>query len=311
MISVILPTHAPNAHRLARTLDGLRLQTWPRECWELLIIDNASPDPDIFKAHDLTWQARTRIIREERLGLTYARLAGIKASQGEILVFVDDDNVLEAHYLLETAQIFSHHPELGAIGGKALPEWETAPENWVHEFASCLALRDWGDEGRLSDASRQEKAYPEFAPVGAGMALRREAALRYAEIVSSQKSNAVSDRSGGNLSSGGDNDIVLTLAESGWKVGYFPQLRLTHLIPASRLTRSYLARLNHGIARSWVEVLSRHGIRPWPRISSWTIPLRKFRAFWRYRPWRDAASYVRWRGACGNLEGRASLSPES
>ena len=35
----------------------------------------------------------------ERLGLTPARLRGIRESRGELLVFVDDDNVLERDYL--------------------------------------------------------------------------------------------------------------------------------------------------------------------------------------------------------------------
>src|SRR5262249_8494301 len=92
-VSVILPTHAPHAGRLARALAGLREQTLPRDRWELLIVDNASPDQGIFAAVDLHWHSNARIVREERLGLTHARVAGIRAASGDALVFVDDDNV--------------------------------------------------------------------------------------------------------------------------------------------------------------------------------------------------------------------------
>src|SRR5205807_595076 len=143
---------------------------------------------------------------------------------------------------------------------------------------------------------------------GAGMALRRAAAEQYVRHVEGAGSFVVPDRCGASLSSGGDNDIVLTILEAGWQVGYFPQLRLTHLIPAGRLTRDYLARLSRDSSRSWVQVLDRHGIRPWPRIGRWTLLPRKLRAFLRYRAWRDPAAYVRWRGACGMFEGRAALS---
>jgi hypothetical protein len=98
---------------------------------------------------------------------------------------------------------------------------------------------------------------------------------------------------------------------AGWSVGYFPQLCLTHLIPAARLTRDYLARLNHGIAKSWVEVLDRHGIRPWPPIPAWSVPLRKLRARVRFHAWRDTPSYIRWRGACGRLDGQSLLDQGS
>ncbi len=305
-VSVLLPTHAPHAGRLARTLEGLRRQTWPAASWELLLVDNASPDRAFFQRLDLRWQPRARVIREERLGLTYARLAGIRAAGGDFLVFVDDDNVLAPDYLAETASAFLRHPELGAIGGKSLPEWETTPAEWVQEFASCLAVRDLG-ETELLWCHGVKKGYPDCSPMGAGMALRRAAALHYAAKMEQTNQPAVLDRCGGNLTSGGDNDMVLTLLEGGWGVGYFPQLRLTHLIPEGRATSAYLARLNHGIARSWVQVLARHGIRPWPRIPRWSVPLRKLRACWRSRAWRDAASYVRWRGMCGKFEGQAEL----
>jgi glycosyltransferase involved in cell wall biosynthesis len=306
-VSVLLPTHAPHPGRLARTLEGLRNQSWPAERWELVLIDNASPDAEFFTRLDLSWQSRSKIVREPTLGLTHARLAGIAAATGSILVFVDDDNVLAPDYLAETVAAFAEQPRLGAIGGKSLPEWETPPADWVREFSSSLALRDLGEVEQTS-GPLDRGSYPVFAPLGAGMALRREAAADYVKAVHSGERPTLTDRRGGELTSGGDNDIVLTVLRSGWEVGYLPRLRLTHLIPSGRTTKKYLARLNFGIFRSWVQVLDRHGIRPWPPVGPWTLLPRKLRAYWRFRAWRDPASYVRWRGACGMFEGQAALS---
>ena len=113
---------------------------------------------------------------------------------------------------------------------------------------------------------------------------------------------------GRDLTSGEDCDIVLSVLRAGWQVGYFPELVLTHLIPAARMTRAYLANLNYGIARSWVGVLARHGIVPWPPARPITVPLRKARAYMTYRAWAGPGQYVRWRGACGQFDGRAELS---
>lgn len=309
LISVVIPTHAPNPTRFKRTLDGLREQHLAFDSWELLVIDNASPEPQLFSNFDLSWHPSGSIIREERLGLTPARIAGIQASQGDYLVFVDDDNVLCPNYLENVIEIFQQHPKLGAIGGKSLPEFEVKPEPWVTGFFKCLALRNPGEETQIYsyEASRHLTSYPEFAPIGAGMALRREASELYMNHIAGNNTRLSLDRTGRSLNSGGDNDIVLTLMEQGWEVGYFPQLQLTHLIPASRLTRDYLARINHASSRSWVQVLDMHGIRLWQKIPRWTVLPRKIKAFFSYQPWRDSAAYVRWQGACGLFEGLGVL----
>ena len=166
-VSVLLPTHAPHPGRLARTLEGLRNQVWPADRWELLLIDNASPDTDYFGRLDLSWQPHSAVVREPVLGLTHARLAGIAAATGSILVFVDDDNVLAPDYLAQTVAAFADEPRLGAIGGKSLPEWEAPPADWVREFSSGLALRDLGDIEQTS-GPLDRGSYPVFAPIGAG-----------------------------------------------------------------------------------------------------------------------------------------------
>ena len=148
------------------------------------------------------------------------------------------------------------------------------------------------------------KNYPLCAPIGAGMVLRREAAQVWLDA----PDPGLTDRRGGELTSGGDNDIVLTLFGAGWDVAYFPDLSLTHLIPASRLDPEYLARLNRGIQKSWVQVLARHHICPWPPIPSWTLAARHFRAWFIHRAWTSDAARIRWQGICGKFEGLANLS---
>jgi hypothetical protein len=134
------------------------------------------------------------------------------------------------------------------------------------------------------------------------MALRAESAQAWCQAPSTGRP---SDRQGAELTSGGDNDIVLTIMESGWEVGYFPSLVLTHLIPAARTDAAYLARLNRGIAKSWIHVLSQHDACPWTPIAPWTAPLRKFKAWFTYAAWTSPAARIRWQGACGHFEGLA------
>lgn len=303
-VSVILPTHNPDPGRLARTVAGLRAQSLPLDQWELVLVDNASrspvPPPDLPNA---------RAVAEPMPGLTHARRRGLHASHAGLVVFVDDDNVLAPDYLDQLVRIFTAHPQLGALGGKNLPEFEVPPPDWWQpEFDELLACRDLGDQSLLATDRREQKTgcriYPDFAPVGAGMALRRAAVQAWLE---DPAASSLPDRRSTDLSSGGDNDIVLSILRAGWEIGYFPQLRLTHLIPVGRLERAYLARLKRGIARSWVRVLHRHDANPWPPVSVWSVPLRQLKAWFAYRAWVGPAEYIHWQGACGHFEGLADL----
>jgi len=309
LISVIICTHNPRRNYLDRVLEALKAQTLSMEQWELLLIDNAS-NTLLASEIDLNWHPSARHIREEKLGLTPARLRGFQEATAETLVFVDDDNILDSDYLKNTLEIFQQYPDLGAIGGKSIPEFEVEPEPWVKQFSVCLALRDLGEEAQVysySAASGSPKQYPAFAPIGAGLVLRRQSAEIYAKRITGNSIRLALGRTGKQLISGEDNDIVLTLLKAGWGVGYFPQLQLTHLISASRLQKDYLARLNRASSRSWVQVLDVHGIRLWQKIPHWTILLRQIKAFFYYQPWKDAASYVRWQGVCGMFEGLGAL----
>lgn len=308
-ITVIICTHNPRQNYLKRVLAALEAQTLSLDQWELLLIDNASGRV-LSSEIDLSWHLHARHVREETLGLTAARLCGFREAEAEILVFADDDNVLDQNYLQRTLEIMQQYPKLGAIGGKSLPEFEIEPQPWLFETGVKLGTRDLGNEVLVSDWTgfTLNREYPVFSPIGAGLVLRYASAQIYAKSVIDSNVRRSLGRTGNHLISGEDNDIVLTLLENEWGVGYFPQLELIHLIPAKRLNKNYLARLNRALMRSWVKVLDIHGIRPWQKIPHWTVLPRQMKAFFHFCPWQDPAAYVRWQGACGQLEGQADLS---
>lgn len=307
LLSLIICTHNPRSEYLDIVLTSLKSQTLPQSQWELILIDNAS-DKILALEIDLSWHPSSRHVREEKLGLTNARLRAFREATADILVFVDDDNILDSDYLKNTVEILEQHPNLGAIGGKSLPEFEVQPESWFAEISAPLGLRDLGNEVKVAYWDKEiSRNYPAFAPIGAGLVIRKSAAEIYAQRITNDNVRLALGRTGKQLTSGEDNDIVLTLLDGGYGVGYFPQLQLTHLIPAGRLTKEYLARLNRASSRSWVQVLDVHGIRLWKKIPRWTVILRKIKAFFCYKPWTSPAAYIYWQGACGKLEGQADL----
>jgi glycosyltransferase involved in cell wall biosynthesis len=306
-VSVIIPTHNPDSRRLQKVIAALQSQTLPRDRWEIVLVDNVSTPAITVDCLTGVVPENLRIVNEARLGLTAARKRGFRESTAPIVVFVDDDNLLAPDYLMEALQLFDKYPQVGAMGGRSLPDFERNPASWQHEFFGILALRDLGDKPIFSPRSFEPGtagiAYPTCAPVGAGMAIRRTAIDKWLER---PMATEMPDRSGRELSSAGDNDIVYTILKCDWQVAYFPELLLIHLIPAGRLTTKYLARLNHGIQKSWMRLILRHtpDTNPWPMIPLWTVPLRKLKAWFTFRAWSSQAAYIRWRGACGHFDGR-------
>ena len=308
LVAVIIPAHNPDPERLRRTLAGLNAQTFPAANWETLLVDNAStrfPGADFFAAHA---PARFSIVAEPVLGLTAARRRGFQSAAAPLAVLVDDDNVLAPDYLAHAVAHFTAHPALGTAGGRSLPEFTSAPADWTREFFPLLALRDLGESPILAESLRPlgtaRDEYPLCAPIGAGLVVSRAAWTTWTNRTA--PSAHLTDRRGGELTSGGDNDLVLCALRAGHACGYFPDLSLTHLIPDSRLTPDYLARLNRGIQHSWMQVLTLHAVNPWPPLSSHAARLRQLKAWFTYRAWNSTtpAPYIRWQGACGHFSGR-------
>lgn len=219
------------------------MQTYPSGEWELLLIDNASKSP-LAETWDLSWHPHGRHILENELGLSAARRRGMKEARGAVLIFVDDDNVLESNYLSEALRIGNEWPHLGTWGsGATLPEFEEPPSEAAKQFFTYLALREtslarWGNTMAM-----------ETTPWGAGMCVRRQVADRYCERYQ-QDVIQITDRKGGSLASGGDVEISHVSCELGFGTGVFPELKLIHLIPAARLSIEYLLRMVEGAIAS-------------------------------------------------------------
>jgi glycosyltransferase involved in cell wall biosynthesis len=224
---------------------ALRRQTLPAEQWEFLLVDNASEQP-LAEIWDISWHSRGKHIRENELGLTPARLRGIRESSGELLVFVDDDNVLAPDFLVQATAISARHPIVGAFGAGLLePEFEVQPPAKLRPYLPRLALRST----QLALWSNNLKDF-QTTPWGAGLCVTRRVADSYRKFVEDLGINVVLDRRGKRLFSGGDDVFSRVAAQAGLAFGVFPELRITHLISVLRIRQHYLVQLIHDSALS-------------------------------------------------------------
>lgn len=92
-VSVIIPTY----NRLPivlRALESLREQTLPVSDYEVIVVDDGSDD-DLAALTKPEFPFSLRVQRQKNAGATVARNTGAQMSQGEILVFMDDDVTAE------------------------------------------------------------------------------------------------------------------------------------------------------------------------------------------------------------------------
>ena len=244
--SVVIPSFNPDARKLERVLDALRLQTLDLDEWELIVVDNASAPP-LADRIDISWHPAARCVVEHRVGSLNARVRGGTEADSPLLIFVDDDNILRKDYLQQAILIAEQHPTLGVWSGQSHPEFESPPPEWAGSSLAMLAVWEFEEDEVCEDWN------PSFRlPVSAGMCARREVMQSYVGSCMESPLRALLGRQGRSLMGSEDEDFALHAFAQGWAVGHFSRLHLTHLISSGRLRRDYLLELTAGMGASGV-----------------------------------------------------------
>jgi GT2 family glycosyltransferase len=131
-ISVVIPTRN-RAGQLARPLEALACQSYPRDGFEVLVVDNGSTDNTQAVAAQFEGRfAHFRLLSESQPGAARARNRGIRESAGEIVLLLDDDVVPSPRLLEEHWQAHQRNPQSATLGRVTFP-WNgsESPFRWV------------------------------------------------------------------------------------------------------------------------------------------------------------------------------------
>jgi len=309
-ISAIICTYNPRADYLLRVLSALKRQTLPQTDWELLVVDNCS-EPPIRGRIDISWCTNARILEEKRQGVAYARVQGIAESIGELVVFIDDDNVLNPDYLENCLRVAADWPQLGVWGGSITPEFESPPPPHLLTHLDKLALREvtiptWTNVRNCAAAE----------PWGAGLCVRRAAARAYRDYFFRTNLRMLS-RTGKRLLSGEDTELCFVVCGLGLGMGLFPDLKLTHLIPSNRLTDDYILRISNGLTATHLILTYKwSGIRPRSAYSPIEIArcikqMMSFDRFQRRLAWADYRARITATQIIANTQRKKSRSTDA
>jgi hypothetical protein len=112
-ISVVLPTHN-RANFLPTAVASVQAQSYAN--WELLIVDDGSDDetPEHLAALD---DPRIRSFRVPHAGSSAARNAALDQATGDIIAYVDDDNMMHPLWLKAVAWAFDQRPNVDILYG--------------------------------------------------------------------------------------------------------------------------------------------------------------------------------------------------
>lgn len=210
--------------------------------YEIVLVNNNSTDGTesecqrFAKDHP---EVAMRYCVEKQQGLSYARNRGIVESQGEVLVYVDDDAVVNREYLQTYADFFNRNKEAVAAGGPITPRYDGCEEpSWMSHYTRQLVT------GELNLGTR-EREFPKGAFPGGGNAAYRKSVFNEVGLF-----NVELGRKGNSLIGAEEKDLFDKMTSRGMKFYYLPNAILYHLIPPKKLTQDYFDRLTYGIGVS-------------------------------------------------------------
>jgi glycosyltransferase involved in cell wall biosynthesis len=242
VLDVCLCTHNPRPEILAKVLASIKNQTLGGDVFRFLLVDNVSSPPldESLLAGFAQKGISARMVREPMLGIARARLRAILETDGDLLLFVDDDNELTSHYVAEGMRFALVHQDVGCFGGKLLLPPDAHPAGWVQPFLPYLAIKDIGEVPVFGKSA----SWGNWEPPTAGAFIRRSVLALYTQRADTDEAVFKLGRAGGrNLSSCEDALIMSGAFSLGLSNAYNPELILYHHVDARRFNFNYLIRL--------------------------------------------------------------------
>jgi glucosyl-dolichyl phosphate glucuronosyltransferase len=199
--------------------------------WELLVVNNNCTD----NTEQVVGRYRDRLplrpLFEQKQGHSNARNCAIDAARGELMIWTDDDVLVDENWLAESAKAANAFPSAVYFGGTINPWLEAPVPRWLqphwHSLQGLFVLRNFGDYvGPIQ---------PGQVPAGANMAIRMDIQkmLRFETRLGRVKDT---------LSGADDTEIIERLRKQSMQGVWVGTARVSHYIPADRLSIGFLRR---------------------------------------------------------------------
>jgi GT2 family glycosyltransferase len=219
--SIIIPVHG-KAALTAQCLDRLLAPPWEKAPYEIIVVDDASPDATARVLAE--YGDRIRVVTHgANLGFARTCNDGAAVAAGQYLVFLNNDTIPQPGWLDALVQYHQSHPRVGAVGSKLL-----YPNGTVQHAGTVILQDRWPRHvyvGFPADHPAVNKSRRFQAVTAASMLMPR----RLFETLGGFDTQFVNSYE--------DVDLCLRLAEKGWEVHYCHESVLYHLESMTRIHR--------------------------------------------------------------------------
>jgi glycosyltransferase involved in cell wall biosynthesis len=248
-VSIITPTYQ-SAEFIRETVDSVFQQTFSD--FELIIINDGSPDTEDLEREITDYFERIVYIRQERSGASRARNTGICVSRGQLLAFLDNDDIWYPEFL-ESQVDFLISNNLDMVYCDALLFGEKL-------FEGSNFMKKAPSEGPVTTESL---ITAKCNIITSGTVLRREWL---------EKFNLFDP----DLYDMQDFDLWYRLAKNNAKIGYQKKIMLKYRVRASSLSGSNVARARRSIEALKV-IRRKYGLNE-SEAKSWEAAMAEYEA---------------------------------
>jgi len=231
-ISVIICTYN-RCESLCNTLDSLIRQKNIDFEYEIIIVDNNSKDntKEILYSYIQKFKLKLKYFFEYQQGLSYARNIGIKEAKGSILIFTDDDCILDENWLSNINKCFQNY-NCDGIGGRILPLYPENTPKWIIDNKDLLGgpivMFDYGELNLAYDSKTM------FPFVGANLSFKKNCFDEFGLFST--------NLGAGSGALGEDTDFFKRLEKAGKKLYYCGEALAWHPVEIKRTNLRYLAK---------------------------------------------------------------------
>lgn len=227
-ISVVVCTYN-RCDTLKGAIKSLSEQSFPKEGYEIIVVDNNSTDNTKAAVQDLMAVIpNLRYIHEKEQGHNPSRNRGVREASGDIVAFTDDDVEADHDWIKELVGAFERFPDVVAVGGRTILLFLEAKPTWL----SDRLLYHYGD-AQLGIETKY-LTFPQH-PFGLNMAFKKTCFYEVGSFTPK-----LGRRKTENLLSDDEKELFYRISEVGLKTLYTPHAVIRHMIPGDRTMRKWL-----------------------------------------------------------------------